>query len=124
MLTGEAMVRSARKRTAMLAAAVLATCGVGVAVATISPGGAQPPAHALRPRLLPTAITPQAGACFVAGGSPCSLTPCTQYVARTPADDRDPKANGLPSRHHRLATGRACSAYPHVRPTPPVFIDG
>ncbi len=125
MLVGALVIRPAR-RTYLTAGAVLVIGGLAMA-GTILGGGTGAPARAShhKVRLAVPAVTANPyGSCFVAGGSPCSRAPCTQYTGR-PASEVVAAYDWLPvKRSRRPATARRCAAYPHVHPYRPVFVGG
>lgn len=126
MLAGALLVPPARRAYLMIGA-VLVITGLAVGGAAIGGGriDTRLPASNPKVRLAVQSITvpfPQADSCAVAGGSSCSLTPCTQLTghgsAQGPVADRSPRA----ARSRPRATARRCVTHPRAQPQRPVFV--
>lgn len=132
MLAGALLVRPAR-RAYLVIGAVLVIGGLAMAGTIIGPRGSDSPArtsHAQaqlnRTWILPGVRSAMAvpPTCFVADGSSCSLTPCTEFTGRSSREG--PTApSSAPAAARRLAlTVTRCTAYPHVQPQRPVYVSG
>jgi hypothetical protein len=87
MLAGALLVQPAR-RAYLLIGAVLVIGGLAVAEARIGGPGADSPARAshLQARLMARSAVTAPPTCLVADGSSCSLTPCTEFTARSSSE--------------------------------------
>jgi hypothetical protein len=129
MLAGALLVRSARQRASLVIGAALVIGGLAVGGAAIGGLGADSPARASHPWLVLRTVQhldvmPGSPTCFVADGSSCSLTPCTEFIAGS--STKGAVADGSPpaTRPRLLLTTTHCTAYPHVHPQRPVFVAG
>lgn len=136
MLAGALLVRSAR-RAYLVTGAVLIIGGLAVAGAAIGRLGADSPGRTSHsqaqvsrwPWILPgvrvrTALLPNASSCFVADGSSCSLTPCTEFTGRSSSEGAVAYSSASAAPRRTPLAGTRCTAYPHAQPQRPVFVDG
>ncbi len=113
MLAGALLIRPTRQRVRLVTGAVLVVVGLAVGGTIIGERGTDSPA---RVRLVARTITAMPyGSCFVAAGSACSLTPCTEFISRSSAEDAVLHIVPATPARPRL-TGTRCAAYPHARP--------
>jgi hypothetical protein len=129
MLAGALLVRPAR--TYLLIGAVLVIGGLAVGGAIIGERGTDSPARASRPQARLTVLSAVATppACFVADGSSCSLTPCSEFIVQpsveTAVADRSlPATRSRPRVIATPVTATRCAAYPHARSRRPVYVSG
>jgi hypothetical protein len=132
MLAGALLVRPARHRarlvigTVLLTGAVLVIVGLAIAGTIIGGRDIDSPARAWYPqgRLTVRSAVAAPPTCFVADGSSCSLTPCTQFTGRSSTDGAVADSSVPASQRRPRLTGTRCTAYPHVQPQRPVFVGG
>jgi hypothetical protein len=124
MLAGALAIRFARHRAALLAPAVIVAVGVAVGLARI--GSAGTASDARQPHFVArlTAVPATGRTCLVRAGSSCSLTPCSEYIARSAVDGMLADAPKSLARGQDPNARTRCAASPHVRPTSPVFVAG
>jgi hypothetical protein len=126
MLAGALLVRPAR-RARLVLGAVLVIGGLAMAGTIIGGRGTDSPARASHPQVRRTAqiLTLPAmpyGSCFVASGSSCSLTPCTEFISRSSAEDAVAHSSVPATQRRPRLTGTRCAAYPHARPEDLVIV--
>lgn len=126
MLAGAFLARPAR-RAYLVTGAILVIGGLVVAGTIIGGRRTDSPARVSHPRARLVARSINAipyGSCFVATGSSCSLTPCTEFTDRS--SSKRPVAHGGTSaaRRQLRVAGARCTAYPHVEPPRTVFVAG
>jgi hypothetical protein len=132
MLAGALLIRPVRQRARLVTGAVLLTGAVLVIVGLANSGtiiggrGTNPPAQASHPQVrltVPRAVaTPPT--CFVTDGSSCSLTPCTEFIGRSSAEDAVASSTVPATRRRPRLKGRRCVSYPHGRLQHPVLVSG
>ena len=93
MLAGALLIRPTRQRARLVTGAVLVIVGLAMAGTIIGPRGTDSPGRASHPQaqldriwFLPgvrSAVALPYGSCWVADGSSCSLTPCTEFTGRS-----------------------------------------
>jgi hypothetical protein len=121
MLAGALLIRPTRQRARLVTAAVLVIVGLAMAGTIIGGRGTDSPARASHPKVrlaaqsLPLNPIPY-GSCFVATGSSCSLTPCTEFIGRSSAEDAVAHSSVPATQRRPRLTGTRCAAYPHARP--------
>jgi hypothetical protein len=123
MLTGALLIRRTRQRARLVTGAVLV--GLVVAGTVIGGRGTDSPARTSHPHVRLVAQTATAmpySTCPVAAGSPCSLTPCTEFIGRSPGEDAVAH-NSVPTiQRRRRITGTRCAAHPHAGPRNAVLV--
>ena len=124
MLAGAFLVRPGR--TYRVIGAILVIGGLATGGVIVGERGTDSPARASRPQarltVLGAVATPPT--CFVADGSSCSLTPCSEFIGQPAVEAAD---NADRSRPHANATpviATRCAAYPHARSRRPVYVSG
>lgn len=122
MLAGALLVRPARRAYLMIGA-VLVIVGLAVGGAAIRGLEADSPARASHPQ---TALTVRSAVaapptCFVADGSSCSLTPCSEFTGRSSTEDAVAHGSVSVTQRRARVSATRCAVYPHVRPQHPVF---
>jgi len=133
MLAGALLVWPARRAYLMIGA-VLVIGGLGVGGAAVGGPGTGSPARAPHPQARLT-VHPQARltvrsavaappTCFVADGSSCSLTPCTEFAGQPSAEGAVAYSSPPATRSRPRLTATRCTTYPHVGPQRPVFVGG
>jgi hypothetical protein len=134
MLAGALLVRPAR-RARLVIGAVLVIGGLAVAGAAIGGLGADSPARTSYPQaqlsrtwILPgvrsAVALPTGATCWVADGSSCSLTPCTEFTGRSSREGAVAHSSTSAARRRPRLAGTRCTAYPHTQPQRPVFVSG
>ena len=133
MLAGALLVRPAR-RAYLVIGAVLVIGGLATAGTIIGGRGTDSPARTSHPQaqldriwILPgvrSAVALPYGSCWVADGSSCSLTPCTEFTGRSSREGAVAHSSTSAARRRPRLAGTRCTAYPHVQPQRPVFVDG
>jgi len=127
MLAGALLIRPARHRARLVTGAVLVIVGLAMAGTIIGGRGTDLPARASHPQVrlaaqsLPLNAIPY-GSCFVATGSSCSLTPCTQFTGQTSAEDAVAHSSVPATQRRPRLTGTRCAAYSRARPQNPVLV--
>jgi hypothetical protein len=126
MLAGALLVRPAR-RAYLVIGAVLVIGGLATAGTIIGGHGTDSPARTSYFQVRLAAqnhyVIPY-GSCFVADGSACSLTPCTEFTGRSSSEGAVAYSNASAARRRPRLAGTRCTAYPHVHPERPVFVSG
>jgi hypothetical protein len=135
MLAGALLVRPAR-RAYLVIGAVLVIGGLATAGTIIGGRGTDSPARTSHPQaqlnrtwILPgirsaVALSPYLLTCWVADGSSCSLTPCTEFTGRSSSEGAVAYSSASAAPRRPTRAGTRCTAYPHVQPQRPVFVDG
>jgi hypothetical protein len=125
MLTGALLVWATRRRARIVAGTVLVVVGLVVAGTVIGGRGTDAPARASGPRVQLTAQYVPAnpyGVCPVAAGSSCSLTPCTEFIGRSPDEDAVARSSVPTIQRPRRVTGTRCPVHPHAGPQSAVLM--
>ena len=123
MLAGALAARPV-SRAHLITGVVLVVGALALAGTIVGGRGTDSPAPASHPRVLATKninVIPY-GSCFVAGGSSCSVTPCSEFTGRSSVEgavvySSPPAARSLP----RPGTTR-CTKYPRVGSHHTVFV--
>jgi hypothetical protein len=134
MVAGALLVRPAR-RAYLVIGAVLVIGGLVVAGAAIGGLGAASPARTSHPQaqsnriwILPGVLSilalPTGATCWVADGSSCSLTPCTEFTGRSSNEGAVAHSSTSAARRRSRLAGTRCTAYPRAQPQRPVFVSG
>jgi hypothetical protein len=127
MLAGALLVRPAR-RAYLVIGAVLVIGGLAMAGTIIGGRGTDSPARTSYPQVRLAAqnpeVIPYGSSCFVADGSSCSLTPCTEFTGRSSSEGAVAYSSASAARRRPRVAGTRCIAYPHVQPQRPVFVSG
>lgn len=124
MLAAALLVRPAR-RACLTIGALLVIGGLAMASAIISGRGPGTPARASRPQVrlvVQSATANPYRTCSVAGGSSCSLAPCSQFAAQPSAEGAVAYSSPPPTQSRPRVTATRCARYPHVRPHRPIFV--
>jgi hypothetical protein len=121
MLAGALLIRPTRQRARLVTGAVLVIAGLAIAGTIIGRRGTDSPARASHPQARRTAqylpLNPiPYGSCFVATGSSCSLTPCTEFIGRSSVEDAVAHSSVPATQRRPRFTATRCAAYPHARP--------
>lgn len=131
MLAGAVLIRPTRQRACLVTGAVLVIVGLAVAGTIVGGHGTASPARArlaaqsatVAGRMRAEARTANRyGTCFVATGSSCSLTPCTEFIGRSSAADAVGHTSAPATQRQPRVTGPDCISYPHAGPQYPVFV--
>jgi hypothetical protein len=125
MVTGAFLIRLTRQRACLVTGAALVLVGLVVAGTVIGGRGTDSPARASRPRVHLVAQTATAvpySTCPVAAGSSCSLTPCTEFIARPSGEDAVARSSVPTIKRPRRVTGTRCPAHPHAGPQSAVLM--
>lgn len=124
MLAAALLVRPGR-RTCLTIAALLVLGGLAMTGAIISARGTGTPVRASRPYVplaVPSATANPYRTCSVAGGSSCSLAPCSQFAAQPSTEGAVAYGSPPPTRGRPRVTATRCARYPHVQPRRPIFV--
>jgi len=125
MLAGALLVRPGRQRSHLVIGAVLVIVGLATAGTIIGTRGSEPPARASHAQVrLVRSVQAAPSTCFVGAGSSCSLTPCTEFTARSSTKGAVAHRSVPAARRRPRLTRTRCAAYPHVQPQRPVFVGG
>lgn len=126
MMVGALLVRPGRQRAHLVIGAVLVIVGLATAGTIIGSHGTDAPARAshlqaqLTVRNINVSPSPY-GSCFVAAGSSCSLTPCTEFIAQSSTQSAVAHSSIPTIAPQPRLTPTRCNANPHVGPSRAVF---
>ena len=121
MLTGALLIRTNHQRARLAIGAVLVVGGLAVAGAMLGERGTDSLARPSHPRVqleAQTVMPAPYGACPVAAGSSCSVTPCAEFIDRS-ADNgvtAQPNVPTIRRRPPHLITASRCPAQRHKGP--------
>jgi hypothetical protein len=124
MLAAALLVRPARW-VCLTIGALLVIGGLAMAGAIITGRGTGTPAQASRPQVrlgVQSATANPYRTCSVAGGSSCSLVPCSQFTGQPSAEAAVAYSSPPAARSRQRVTATRCARYPHVRPPRPIFV--
>jgi hypothetical protein len=124
MLAAALRVRPARW-VCLTIAALLVIGGLAMAGAIIGGRGTGTPVRASRPQVrlaVQSATANPYRTCSVAGGSSCSLAPCSQTTGQPSAEGAVAYTSPPITRSRPRVTVTRCARYPHVRPHRPIFV--
>lgn len=123
-LAAALLIRSAR-RACLAIGALLVIGGLAMTGTIISGRGTATPPRASRPQVrlgVQSATANPYRTCSLAGGSSCSLAPCSQFTGQPSAQGAVAYSSPPATRSWPRVTPTRCARYPHVRPHRPIFV--